>query len=76
VFVAKIIYPLAQKRIKDYSSTGVELNDDQKRSITTLPGLEAVVKELEEVKKAIEVGRPFYYLRFLKRSTMTHATES
>ena len=56
--------PLAQKRIKEYSSSGAELNDDQKRSVAILPGLEAVVKELEEVKKAIEVRRPTYCLRF------------
>jgi hypothetical protein len=31
------------------------LNDDQKRTLKTLPSLEAVQKELEEVKKAIEV---------------------
>ncbi|KAF9263158.1 hypothetical protein L218DRAFT_999812 [Marasmius fiardii PR-910] len=31
------------------------LNDDQKRSLKTLPTLEAIVKELNEVKKAIEV---------------------
>jgi hypothetical protein len=32
-----------------------KLNDDQKRTLKTLPSLEAVQKELEEVKKAIEV---------------------
>jgi len=32
-----------------------KLNDDQRRTLKTLPGLEAVQKELGEVKKAIEV---------------------
>ncbi|OCB88720.1 hypothetical protein A7U60_g4101 [Sanghuangporus baumii] len=31
-----------------------ELNDDQKKTLATLPSLEAVRKELEEVKKAVE----------------------
>ncbi|KAF9792582.1 hypothetical protein BJ322DRAFT_57937 [Thelephora terrestris] len=43
------------KRIKEYSASEVELNSDQLRSIASLPNLEAIVKELEEVKKAIEV---------------------
>jgi hypothetical protein len=34
-----------------------KLNDDQRRTLTTLPALEAVLKELGEVKKAVEVGR-------------------
>lgn len=55
------MHPLGQRRVKDYVSSGVELNEDQKRSVSTLPSLEAVVKELEEVKKAIEVRRPIYY---------------
>ena len=62
--------PLEQKRIKEYNVPETELNDDQKRSIENLPGLEAVVKELEEVKKAIEVRRPIYCPRSLKRSTV------
>jgi hypothetical protein len=33
-----------------------KLNDDQRRTLKTLPGLEAVLKELGEVKKAVEVG--------------------
>ncbi|KAH7913449.1 hypothetical protein BJ138DRAFT_1146015 [Hygrophoropsis aurantiaca] len=42
-------------RIASYASTDYEkLNDDQKRTLKTLPSLEAVQKELEEVKKAIE----------------------
>jgi hypothetical protein len=49
-----------QKRIKDYDTPEDELNPDQLRSIASLPGLEAVAKELEEVKKAIEVRRPTY----------------
>ena len=32
-----------------------ELNDDQKKTIATLPTLEATLKELEDVKKATEV---------------------
>lgn len=45
-----------QARISTYASTPSEnLNDDQKRTLKTLPSLEAVQKELEEVKKAIEV---------------------
>ncbi|KAF7983770.1 hypothetical protein HWV62_18972 [Athelia sp. TMB] len=44
------------QRISTYASTPPEkLNEDQKRTLKTLPGLEAVQKELEEVKKAIEV---------------------
>lgn len=31
------------------------LNEDQKRSIKTLPTMEAIHKELEDVKSAIEV---------------------
>ncbi|KAF8070001.1 hypothetical protein FPV67DRAFT_1485758 [Lyophyllum atratum] len=43
-------------RISTYASTDPEkLNDDQKRTLKTLPTLEAVQKELAEVKKAIEV---------------------
>ena len=33
-----------------------KLNDDQLRSLKTLPVLEGVAKEIEEVKKAIEVN--------------------
>lgn len=33
-----------------------KLNDDQKRTLKTLPTLEAIQKELGEVKKAIEVN--------------------
>ena len=32
-----------------------KLNDDQKRTLKTLPTLEAIQKELGEVKKAVEV---------------------
>ena len=35
-----------------------KLNDDQKRFIKTLPGLQAVQKELGEVKGVIEVRIP------------------
>jgi hypothetical protein len=51
-----IEFSLVQARISTYASTPAEnLNDDQKRTLKTLPSLEAVQKELEEVKKAIEV---------------------
>ncbi|KAF4567377.1 hypothetical protein EYR40_006376 [Pleurotus pulmonarius] len=44
------------QRISTYASTDPEkLNDDQKRTLKTLPTLEAVQKELVEVKKVIEV---------------------
>ncbi|KAF8514258.1 hypothetical protein BU17DRAFT_52704 [Hysterangium stoloniferum] len=43
-------------RIAVYSSRpAAELNEDQKRSLTTLPAIQGAVKELEETKKAIEV---------------------
>ncbi|PPQ97795.1 hypothetical protein CVT26_012840, partial [Gymnopilus dilepis] len=43
-------------RITIYAATDPEkLNDDQKRTLKTLPVLEAIQKELGEVKKAIEV---------------------
>ncbi|KAH8083800.1 hypothetical protein BXZ70DRAFT_958202 [Cristinia sonorae] len=42
-------------RIQSYSTNPPEkLNEDQKRTLKTLPGLEGIVKELEEVKKAVE----------------------
>jgi hypothetical protein len=42
--------------MQSYASTDpAKLNDDQRRSLRSLPGLEAVAKELEEVKKALEV---------------------
>lgn len=46
-----------QIRIQSYSTTPVEkLNEDQLRTLKTLPVLEGIHKELEEVKKAVEVG--------------------
>ncbi|KAJ7084352.1 hypothetical protein B0H15DRAFT_939982 [Mycena belliarum] len=43
-------------RISMYASTAPEkLNEDQKATLKTLPALEAVQKELGEVKKAVEV---------------------
>ena len=46
-----------QTRIQSYQNEPPEkLNEDQKRLLKTLPVLEAVSKELEEVKKAIEVS--------------------
>jgi hypothetical protein len=45
-----------QQRIKEYSTKPTEtLNDDQKRFLQTLPTLEASARELEDVRKAIEV---------------------
>ncbi|KAF9038261.1 hypothetical protein BDZ89DRAFT_1157124, partial [Hymenopellis radicata] len=42
-------------RISAYASADPEkLNDDQKRTLKTLPTLEAIAKELSEVKKAVE----------------------
>ncbi|KAJ8518125.1 hypothetical protein ONZ45_g4737 [Pleurotus djamor] len=44
------------QRIATYAATDADkLNDDQKRTLKTLPTLEAVQKELGEVKKVIEV---------------------
>lgn len=44
------------QRIKEYSSKPVAtLNEDQKRTLATLPQLEASSREVEEVRKAIEV---------------------
>ncbi|KAL0956683.1 hypothetical protein HGRIS_002811 [Hohenbuehelia grisea] len=44
------------QRISVYASTDSEkLNDDQKRTLKQLPTLEAVQKELSEVKKVIEL---------------------
>ncbi|THH05379.1 hypothetical protein EW145_g4839 [Phellinidium pouzarii] len=43
-------------RIHTYSDKPTaELNDDQKKTLATLPSLEAVRKELEETRKAVEV---------------------
>ncbi|KAF8160611.1 hypothetical protein B0H34DRAFT_697356 [Crassisporium funariophilum] len=43
-------------RISVYAATDSDkLNDDQKRTLKTLPTLEAIQKELGEVKKAVEV---------------------
>ncbi|KAF7315406.1 TMP-TENI-domain-containing protein [Mycena indigotica] len=42
-------------RISTYAATDLDkLNDDQKATLKTLPALEAVQKELTEVKKAVE----------------------
>jgi len=38
-----------------------KLNDDQKRIIKTLPALEAVQKEVGEVKRTIEVNNVTVY---------------
>ncbi|EIW83003.1 hypothetical protein CONPUDRAFT_164020 [Coniophora puteana RWD-64-598 SS2] len=48
-------------RISSYASIEYEkLNDDQKRTLKTLPALEAVHKELDDVKKAIEAHEADY----------------
>ncbi|KDQ57584.1 hypothetical protein JAAARDRAFT_69680 [Jaapia argillacea MUCL 33604] len=55
--VSKRLKALGKKisRINTYASTDPEkLNEDQRRTLKTLPSLEAVYKELDEVKKAIE----------------------
>jgi len=44
-----------QSRIKTYTSDE-KLNEDQKRTLQTLPSLELVARELEELKKAVEVA--------------------
>lgn len=56
-WLALLTWPTSQQsRVASYASTDYEkLNDDQKRSLKTLPSLEAVYKELEDVKKSIEV---------------------
>ena len=52
-----------QSRISIYAATDPEkLNDDQKRTLKTLPTLEAVQKELGEVKKAVEVCNLFSFI--------------
>jgi hypothetical protein len=51
-----ILTRLFQSRIASYASTDYEkLDDDQKRTLKTLSSLEAVQKELADVKKLIEV---------------------
>lgn len=57
-FLQKRMKALNKKisRIAGYASTDYDkLNDDQKRSIKTLSSLEAVQRELEDIKKAMEV---------------------
>ena len=45
-----------KQRINGYAAAdSKKLNDDQKQVIKSLPTLEAIQKELGEVKKAIEV---------------------
>lgn len=57
-FLQKRMRTLNKKilRIAGYASTDPDkLNDDQRRSIKTLSSLEAVQRELEDIKRAIEV---------------------
>ncbi|CAE6398532.1 hypothetical protein ACGC1H_000004 [Rhizoctonia solani] len=53
--IAKRVKTLGKKvqRFKEYQKQ-VELNDDQKAAIASLPLIEASVKELESIKKTIE----------------------
>jgi hypothetical protein len=46
-----------------------KLDDGQRQAIKTLPGLEAVQKELGEVKKVIEVLYPVHLTVFLVHLT-------
>ena len=47
---------LLQSRIAVYSfKPSSELNEDQKKSVASLPSIQGAVRELEETKKAIEV---------------------
>jgi hypothetical protein len=51
-----LLTSLVQQRIKEYSSKPTSsLNEDQKRTLATLPQLEASSRDVEEVRKAIEV---------------------
>ena len=53
-----ILLVITQARVSTYAATDVEkLNDDQVRSLKNLPTLEAIQKELAEVRKAIEVSQ-------------------
>ena len=46
-----------QQRVKEYATKPEEtLNDDQKRSLQGLHALELSARELEDVRKAIEVS--------------------
>jgi hypothetical protein len=49
----------SQSRIKSYASNE-NLNEDQKRTAQTLSSLEFLVRELEELKKAVEVTRSLF----------------
>ena len=65
-----------QSRISTYTATDPEkLNDDQKRTLKTLPTLEAVQKELGEVKKAVEVCNLSFQLPTLFISHQVHESE-
>lgn len=44
-------------RVQSYATIDPEkLNDDQRKALKSLPSLEAIVKELEEVKKVVETS--------------------
>ena len=64
-------YLSTQTRFQTYSDKPAsELNEDQKKTLLTLPTLEAIRKELEETKKAVEVSNSLsdalrFYRRFL-----------
>ena len=56
-----------QIRVQSYQNDPPEkLNEDQKRLLKQLPALEAVTKELEEVKKAIEVCHFGFFVHQLR----------
>ncbi|KAG1735096.1 uncharacterized protein EDB91DRAFT_1145196 [Suillus paluster] len=64
-------------RVTSYASTDYEkLNDDQKRTLKTLPSLEAVQKELEDVKKLIESHEADLARELAARRADTGATEA
>ena len=45
-----------QQRANEYKSQTEKLNEDQKAVVATLPSLEAGIKELEGIKKTVEVS--------------------
>lgn len=51
-----------------------KLNDDQRRTLKSLPSLEAIVKELDEVKKAVEVRRSHISVFPITDSTVFRAS--
>ncbi|KAI3618845.1 hypothetical protein WG66_000538 [Moniliophthora roreri] len=63
-------------RISSYATADPgTLNDDQKRTLKTLPTLEAIVKELSEVKKAIESHESELARELAEKRQQIEATE-